>query len=162
MKKSYIKHKKNSIRIISSYCFISLMLISCISTVEKIDPSRLIIRTQDQQIVNKSEYAEIIYKSDIMDTIQLSQKDLRTVAFHFGIFKRAYEIQELEGKTTESFGLIKDSVIPFEIQIDKIGDFILDGYIEETVYLDNYYKNGKSRMLTNQIKVSKKIKIVGK
>ena len=117
---------------------------------------------QEKQIVGESEYGEIIYKSKTMDTLKLKKADDRKIIFRYGIFKNQHSIEDLENMTAFAFGASSDSVIPFHVKIDKIGKFYIDGYIEDSIYLHNYYKNGKSRIIMDKIKISREIKVIEK
>lgn len=138
-----------------------IIIISC-SSIKKNTPDRLIIKIQDIYKQDSLEYGEIIYKSPIMDTLKLSEKDKRYLWFHFGIYNKLQDIRELEGKTKESYKAIDDSVIPFKSKYHKQGVYYLEGYLEETILLHGYYKNGDMRKISNLIKISKKIKVIEK
>ncbi len=127
---------------------------------EKNDISRTLLRFNTNSIVNQPRYGEIIYKSEL-DSIKLSEEDERTIAFHFGKFKNVRTIPELEGKTTEAYGISKnENVIPFWVTFEEEGEFILDGFVEDIVFLKNYNTSGDARMITNQTKISKKVTVV--
>ena len=105
---------------------------------------------------------EIIYKSSILDTIKLTNDDKNYLWFNFGIFDKPQSIENLKGKTTEIYKAINDSVIPFKSVANKKGTFYIDGYLEHTIILPNYYKNGNEKIVREYIKISKKINVVEK
>ncbi len=127
---------------------------------EELDNVRVLLRFPDKTRVNFEEYGEIIYKS-YLDTINLTTKDLRTTSFVFGKFKNVRTISELEGKTTDGYNISKtEKVIPFGVTFDKEGEFILDGYVEDIVLLNNYNNQNDTRMITEKTKISKKVTVV--
>ncbi|KAA1240795.1 hypothetical protein [Aquimarina sp. RZ0] len=128
----------------------------------KVPTNRLTIKIKDIHRKDSLEYGEIVYKSKIMDTLQLKKNDKRYLWFHYGIYDKPYNIDDLKGKTTESYEAINDSVIPFDSKYSKPGVYYLEGYIEEVFLLPEYDENGNMRKLDNFIKISKKIKIVDK
>ncbi|WP_223148955.1 hypothetical protein [Aquimarina sp. RZ0] len=115
--------------------------------------------------VNERNVGKIIFDSEL-DTIKTGEKDLKSTTLFLGKFKSIHTIKELEQmhQSLDTFGFIekRNDTIYFDYEFDKLGTFYLDGYIEEKVFLDNYYKNGKSRLITNQIKISKKVKVIEK
>ena len=124
------------------------------------DKIRALLRFHTKNKINKEKYGEIIYKS-YLDTIRLTDKDIRSVIFYFDIFDKEHVIPELEGKTSYARRILDDKkVIPFNVTFHKEGEFILDGYVEDIVFLGNYYKDGNSRMITKQTKISKKVTVV--
>ena len=142
--------------------FLLLIIILSCSSIKNNNPNRLIIKIQDIYKQDSLEYGEIIYKSPTMDTLKLGEKDKRYLWFHFGIYDKPHNINDLKGKTTESYKAINDSVIPFDSKYNKSGIYYLEGYIEEVFLLPEYDENGNMRKIDNFIKVSKKIEIVDK
>ena len=124
-----------------------------------IENKRLIIHIQDKYIVDSLEYGELIYKSEILDTFKLGKNDKRYLWFSFGIFDTPKSVKQLQKQeeVLESYNAINDSVIPFDSKAIKRGEHYLEGYIEETFLLPEYYKTGDAKKITNLIKVSKKI-----
>jgi len=131
-------------------------------TNNKVPANRLSIKIKDIHRKDSLEYGEIIYKSKIMDTFGLKKNDKRYLWFHFGIYDRPYNVDDLKGKTTASYKAVNDSVIPFDSKYNKSGDYYLEGYIEEVFLLPEYDENGNMRKIDNFIKVSKEIKIIDK
>ncbi len=113
--------------------------------------------------INKRNIGKILFDSEL-DTVKAGEKDLKSTTLFLGKFKKRYAITELEKmhQSLDTFGFIekKNDTIYFDYIFDKVGIFYLDGYIEEKILLDNYYKNGNSRLLTKQIKISEKIKVI--
>ncbi len=127
---------------------------------EKNDNLRVFIRLKDKIFAKEEEYGEVIYKS-YLDTIQLKEKDMRIVVFHFGVFKETHSISELKGKTTDSFRISKKGgYIPFNVTFDKGGEFVLEGYVDEMVFIENRKADVLGRMITQQTKISKKVTVV--
>ncbi len=133
--------------------------LSCTNTKNNVS-DHLIIKIQNIYKKDSLEYGEIIYKSPIMDTLKLRKSDKRYLWFHFGIYNKQQDIRKLEGQTSESYRAINDSVIPFKSKYNKEGAFYLEGYVEETILLHDYYKNGNMRKINRHIKISKKIKVI--
>ena len=127
---------------------------------EKDDKLRVLLRFPDKSKINIDQYGEIIYKS-YLDTIQLTEEDRRATVFFFGYYSKVHSILELEGKTIDSFRIRDDrEYIPFGVTFEQEGEFILDGYVEDMVFLDNYYGEGNGRLITEQHKISKKVTVV--
>ncbi len=141
---------------------LSIITIAACSGIKKIDNNRLIVKIQNKYLLDSLEYGEIIYKSPAMDTLVLKEKDKRFLWFHFGIYNQPQDIKQLQGHTIESYKAINDSVIPFDSKHNKEGTYYLEGYIEETILLHNYYNTGDMRKISNLVKVSKKIIVVDK
>ncbi|WP_010521243.1 hypothetical protein [Aquimarina agarivorans] len=131
---------------------------------EKIDPSRFIIKIQKKQEIGVSEYAEIIYKPIIMDTLKLKKTDYREVSLSYNIADKQTSIEELEQIPMNYTYLSlknKDSIIPFRVKVDKIGDFFIEGYVKDSIVLND--SNGEqARIIVDKIKVCEKIKIIPK
>lgn len=148
------------------YFSVSILIIGCFdyrgqeANTLKISPDRLIIRIQDVYIKDSLEYGEIIYKSDVMDTITLKKNDKRYLWFHYGFYDRPMNVEELKGNTIDSYKAINDSVIPFDSKYDKTGEYYLEGYLEEVYLLPDFYPNGGMRKYERFIKISKKIRVV--
>ena len=144
--------------------FISLLLllfISCKeSTKSRIASSRFNIKTQDKQYIGIEDYAEIIYKPQYMDTLKLGKEDVRKVYLSYSLFDKPQKQDEIiNGKFDHYFAALEgqDSIIPFGITVNKLGEQWLEGFVIDSLYLNNYYKNGNSRLISNQIRVQRKI-----
>lgn len=50
--------------------------------------------------------------------------------------------------------------IPFEYSFTTLGDNFFSGIIVNEVILENYYENGKGRIITHEVKLLVKVKVV--
>lgn len=140
------------------YLTVSILIIGC-SPINRNSISNLIIKIQNIHRADSLEYGEVIYKSPILDTLNLSKEDKRFLWLHFGIYDKPKSINELQKQKTESYKAINDSVIPFESKYSKEGVYYFEGFIEETFLLHKYYDTGEMKKITTYIKVSKKIEV---
>ncbi|MFC5044526.1 hypothetical protein ACFSTE_15250 [Aquimarina hainanensis] len=142
-------------------CIIITTIISCI---QKQTEGPFIKTVYTDNPYSKKRYiGKIILKSDL-DSIKLGDKDLKSRVLYLGKFKKRFSISELEKMHSklDTFGYIEEDndTIYFDYNFTNKGKYFLDGYIEEEVLLDNFYKDGKSRLITNKIKFSKKIRVI--
>ncbi|WP_281990489.1 hypothetical protein [Aquimarina aggregata] len=110
--------------------------------------------------VNTKIYGEFKYNS-YLDTINLKGDDYRSIRLYLGIFKKEHSIKELKSIKLDTFISLNenDRNIPFYLKFEEKGDFVVDGYVEDVVFLNNY-KNGGTRILTNETKVIGNVKVV--
>ena len=95
-----------------------------------------------------------------MDTLKLGKEDARKVYLSYSLFDKPQEQDEIiNGKFDHYFAALEgqDSIIPFGITVNKLGEQWLEGFVIDSLYLNNYYKNGNSRLISNQIRVQRKI-----
>ncbi|MFC5044528.1 hypothetical protein ACFSTE_15265 [Aquimarina hainanensis] len=111
--------------------------------------------------VNSKIYGEFEYSSQL-DTLHLGDKDYRSIRLYLGIFKREHTIQELKTVKLDTFVPLNDNEkkIPFYLEFKEKGSFIIDGYVEDIVFLNNYYKDGKTRILSNEAKVKGSVQVI--
>lgn len=115
----------------------------------------------DKPNVNSIEYGKLEYHSEL-DTIKLKENDFRSVRFYVGTFKHQNSIETLKKKKLDTFIMLdeKRRIIPFDITFVKEGNQVIDGYIEDKVFLENYYGDGKTRIITHEIKVVRKVDVI--
>lgn len=158
-----MRNVKDFLKRINSLLLIALMLLVCCQKVNpKIDSSRFLIKMQTKQNKGDNEYGEIIYKPEIMDTLQLKQNDFRKVYFSYKISKSQGAIEDLEVEKLDfHYAALKnkDSVIPFRVKINEVGEYYIEGFVTDSIVLHEYYGD-KSRIITKKIKVSEKVTIM--
>ena len=104
----------------------------------------------DSLILNKTYYSRLYYKS-VLDSIKLRKNDNRYIFLYVtteeGTFKEVEEIKQVEHRIF----LLNDSIntFEFEFEIKNTRFNTIKAIIEDMVILDNYYKDGKARIITN-------------
>lgn len=140
---------------------LAITSISCVQ--KKTENTSIKTIYTDNPYPNKRYVGKIILKSNL-ETIKLNDQDVKSTALFLGKFKNRFSINQFEKMHSklDTFGYIEknNDTIYFDYTFKKSGNYCLDGYIEEEVFLDNFYKNGKSKLITNKIKFSKKIKVI--
>ena len=140
---------------------ILLLIIGCKQNREsRIDSYRFIVKTQDKQYLGVNDYAEIVYRPDIMDTLKLQEHDFRKVYFKYSIFNEPQKQNDIiSGEFDHYYSALedKDSVIPFRIKLNKLGERWVEGFVIDSIFLNNYYKNGEGRLISRQVRVQRKI-----
>jgi len=145
------------------------LLISCVDKKENekrekvLDNSNQVhdnnlISLSDTVFVNKIYKKELRYSSEL-DTIKLSEKDNRFIILYITTQDGTYNEVELIEKTKhKAFTINKNNnIIPFEFSFEKRGTHFLKGIIEDMVVLDNYYDDGKARIITYLTTIEKKV-----
>ena len=96
------------------------------------------------------------------DTISLNQKDRRYTFLYLGVFRRQKKMSlvELKKQQLDTFVMLNENIIPFEIYFNKKGKLKLDGYISDQVILDSFYPNGDSRIITHEVRIIKDIEVI--
>ena len=99
---------------------------------------------------------KIEYES-ALDTIALSDKTERLTLFYLSSdVSPSVDIKKIKDKEHEIFTSKKPGYIEFKYSVENRGVNYLTGIIEDEVYLSDY-KDGKTRIITNNIKISKQI-----
>ena len=157
MKKLINYHLKDLRIIFSSLVF--LFLFSCGRFLEKETHYKLTI--SDHLKIYTNEYGALIYDSDL-DTLSLKDSDFRSIRLYLGVFKNDFSISELKKQQLDTFVKIdQDSdKIPFLINHDEKGEFIISGFIEDKIFLNHYLGTDKTRIISKEIKFSKKTNFI--
>ncbi len=94
----------------------------------------------------------INYDSDL-DTIQLSKKDNRFIFLYMASDTIEYNnINDIKSIKHKAF-IGEEGVIKFKFKFERIGFNYLTCIIKDQVILDNYYEDGKARIITNETKL---------
>jgi len=119
------------------------------------------LRFTETPKVKQYELSEISFKLD-GDTVKLKEGDYRSIRLYIGAFKQANSVEQLHtGKGLDTFVTMTDRVnkIPFEVKFDEIGIHVLDGFIEDKIFLNSNDKSGNARVITKEIRVIKKVDV---
>ena len=128
-----------------------------------IEPDRFIVKIQEKQKSGVSEYAEVIYKPSMLDTLELKEGDFREVTFSYIVSNRRTFIKELEKMELDyHYAALKnqDSIIPLRIKIDTVGNFFIEGFVRDSIAIKSNSNTDQFRIITSKVKVSEKIEIV--
>ncbi len=110
----------------------------------------------DTVLVNTLYQGEIDYNS-ILDTINLSSVDKRYIFFYVASLKNYLDFENLKTIKHDTFVSLDNHIIPFEIKFQNLGNNYLNGFIEDEVYIANFYSDGKTRIITHQLEILKEV-----
>jgi len=57
----------------------------------------------------------------------------------------------------DTFVSMDDHRIPFEMKFEKIGNTYLNGFVEDQVLIPYFYNDGKTRIITHELDVTKRV-----
>jgi len=151
----------------------TFLLISCVNKKgdEKVEKeiynsnriSNNLISLPDTVFINKIYKKKLVYSSKL-DTIKLSEKDNRFIILYLTTQDGIYnEVESIEKVKHNEFTTNENSnLIPFEFTFTKYGIHHFSGIIEDMVVLDNYYHDGKSRVITYLTTIEKEVFVIEK
>lgn len=147
---------------------ISLFLLSCKNesalsvNSENLDNDSLQVEFPNTLPVNQTFKGEIQYFSPL-DSIKLSENANRFTFLYISTDTVGYEkLESIESSENYRafFKENRDNFIPFEYSFTTLGDNFFSGIIVDEVILENYYGNGKGRIITHEVKLLVKVKVV--
>jgi len=110
--------------------------------------------------INK-EYIGKIIMEHAFDSIKLNPKDVRSKSLYLVQSEKLLSIEYLDKNKEDlpRFGEIEENndTLYFTYEFKEEGEFLLEGLIDDAVFLDNYYGDGKGRLLNNLTKISEKV-----
>ncbi len=114
------------------------------------------LKFPDTVLINDISVGEINYSS-VLDTIKLSPKDKRYIFFYVTTGKKLFNLDSLKKVSLDTFVSLESNIIPFKIKFTQKGNNYINGFIEDEAYIANFYNDGKTRVITHQINVTKKV-----
>lgn len=121
----------------------------------------LLFEFPDTVKLNQNNFGKIQYNLDI-DSIDISEIDERYILFYLTNKKEEINLKSIEDIEHKIFiDTIGDGTFRFDIDFTKNGKNLLNGLIEDKIFLKTPTNDGKIRIITKETKISKDVYVIG-
>lgn len=167
---------KKEIVIIIGSIILSAIFFSCKNEKKRIDKvkSNRVFKSEnvsfkflfpDTVYLNKEYNGEIIYNG-VLDSISKKVgthgKVSRFIEYHHTTTNSAnISIEMLKDKKLDTAGAVSIDTIPFyNVKFIRLGVNYIDGIIDDSAYLENFYEDGEMRVIANRTRATHKVVVI--